>query len=517
MKRKLPIISLLLILFAFQPKAQTSLNTAVDFTATDCYGQEISLFEILDSGKYVLIDFFFTTCAPCQQIVPYVKEAYEKLGCNQHDVFFMEITDYDNNDACMEWVNQYGIEYPTIGTEGGGVSIRQKYGIDGFPTLILIAPDRSIVEKDIFPIFDSQTIISTLATYGIQEHDCSNITNCNPATNVTASINQDISSTVDISWTSPSSEKARNVILNESFENGIPSNWTTLDADGDGRTWITETDELETGFILHPNTGEGAVFSMSIYNTHDFMTGWVDLTPDNWLITPELTEPTEVKYWVRSQAVPEFDNETYGVYVSSTGTNIADFTSIFEENIHNGIGVVFTQRTLTLPVGTKYVAWRHFNSVGQYVIVLDDVEITSGNAPVDDYTYTVTRDGTTIASDLTNTSFSDTNVAIGSHEYCVKVVYADCTSESACASSITVGINDIQANAVQIYPNPAKELIFVKGDVTSAIMYNSLGQMVESRFNNGQIDITTLANGIYYLEIIGSDESRYIEKVIITK
>ncbi len=41
--------------------AQTPLTTAVDFTATDFEGNEFNLFEILDGGQYVVIDFFGTT------------------------------------------------------------------------------------------------------------------------------------------------------------------------------------------------------------------------------------------------------------------------------------------------------------------------------------------------------------------------------------------------------------------------------------------------------------------------
>ncbi len=42
--------------FAF---SQTPLTQAVDFTGTDIYGEEFNLFEILDGGQYVCIDFFF--------------------------------------------------------------------------------------------------------------------------------------------------------------------------------------------------------------------------------------------------------------------------------------------------------------------------------------------------------------------------------------------------------------------------------------------------------------------------
>ena len=41
--------------------AQTPLTVAVDFTATDTDGNTWNLFEELAEGKYVLIDFFFTT------------------------------------------------------------------------------------------------------------------------------------------------------------------------------------------------------------------------------------------------------------------------------------------------------------------------------------------------------------------------------------------------------------------------------------------------------------------------
>ena len=71
--------------------AQTPLTDAVDFTTTDHEGNEIHVFDILDGGQYVLIDFFYTSCQPCQNAVPKVVDAYYALGCNQHDVFFMEI------------------------------------------------------------------------------------------------------------------------------------------------------------------------------------------------------------------------------------------------------------------------------------------------------------------------------------------------------------------------------------------------------------------------------------------
>ena len=167
------IITLLLAtLCSLYVSAQTPLTTAVDFTATDCHGTEVHLFDILDGGQYVLLDFFYKACGPCQQATPKVAEAYSLLGCNQGDIFFMEVSPYDNDAALQSWVSTYGIEYPTIGTSSNGASIVNSYGITAFPTIILIAPNRTILEQDIYPINSSATLTNLANTYGIQQLAC---------------------------------------------------------------------------------------------------------------------------------------------------------------------------------------------------------------------------------------------------------------------------------------------------------------------------------------------------------
>lgn len=152
--------------------AQCPYTTAFDFQAVDCHGTQVNLFEILDGGQYVLIDFFFTTCGPCQQATPKIVESYYAFGCNMHDVYYMEISTSDGDAACQTWAANYGVEYPTISTAGGGGTICNTYGISQYPTVILIAPDRSIVIQDLWPINNAQTVISALENHGIQQHDC---------------------------------------------------------------------------------------------------------------------------------------------------------------------------------------------------------------------------------------------------------------------------------------------------------------------------------------------------------
>jgi peroxiredoxin len=162
--------------FGFGLKAQCPYTEAMDFTATDIHGTEVHLFDILDGGQAVLIDFFFTTCGPCQQATPKIVESYYAMGCNMHDVYYVEIATGDSDAACLNWVSNYGVEYPTISGVGGGTAICSQYGIQAYPTVILIMPNHQIVIQDLYPIPNAQTVINALEQHGLQQHDCNGTT-----------------------------------------------------------------------------------------------------------------------------------------------------------------------------------------------------------------------------------------------------------------------------------------------------------------------------------------------------
>ena len=173
MKRILALIGLLLVFSFSQLEAQTPLTEAVDFTAVTVEGETINLFEILDQGKYVVIDFFFVNCGPCQQAAPHINAAHVYFGCNTGDVVFLAIDTGDTDEDCIWFDETFGVEYPTIsGVEGGGTQICNDYMIPAYPTVILIAPNRDIVEQDIFPIPNPQAVIGVLEQYGLQQTDC---------------------------------------------------------------------------------------------------------------------------------------------------------------------------------------------------------------------------------------------------------------------------------------------------------------------------------------------------------
>ncbi|MBR5215397.1 MAG: T9SS type A sorting domain-containing protein [Bacteroidales bacterium] len=197
-------------------RAQVSITEAIDFKTVDHHGQEIHLFDILDGGQYVLIDFFFTSCQPCQNALPSVVDAYYSLGCNQHDVFFMEISPIDHNDAPYyfidNWIETYGVEYPTIyltsGGEQSGGDICDMYNPAGYPTMILISPDREILLQDIWPISSGQTIVDALAPFGIEEHECEDA----QAPAIVFEVEREASYAIDVKFT-PNASTAKYYVL----------------------------------------------------------------------------------------------------------------------------------------------------------------------------------------------------------------------------------------------------------------------------------------------------------------
>ena len=145
LKNILPV--LLLAALSFSTQAQVG-NPAPNFTVTDTHGNTHTLYDYLDSGKVVVLDFFFTTCIPCQFYSPQVNLAYEKYGCNTANVIFMSIDYHDTDAEVLAYDEEYDIEYPSVsGLNGGGDAVVSLYNVFAFPTFYVIDSSKTIVEQ----------------------------------------------------------------------------------------------------------------------------------------------------------------------------------------------------------------------------------------------------------------------------------------------------------------------------------------------------------------------------------
>ena len=155
------LLLVLLVFIGLQVKSQTNLTTAVNFTVTDVHGQTHNLFNILDGGKHVIIDFFFTTCGPCIASVPTLNQAFTDYGCNTGEVYFISIDQGDTDAEVLQYEETYGGLLPSVsGVNGGGNSVTSTYGVTAYPTVVLIAPNRTILSQDIWPLSNITSVFS---------------------------------------------------------------------------------------------------------------------------------------------------------------------------------------------------------------------------------------------------------------------------------------------------------------------------------------------------------------------
>ena len=157
----------LLCMFATAGISQTTLTEANNFHVKTIYGEPIYLFPLLDEeNQIVVIDFFSTTCGPCQDYADDFQACYEKFGSNESNVYFMGINWGNDNQGVEEFDSVFGLTFPTAsGSQGGGNIVYQDYNILSYPTVIVITPDHSIVEQYVwYP--DEETITAAVISAG---------------------------------------------------------------------------------------------------------------------------------------------------------------------------------------------------------------------------------------------------------------------------------------------------------------------------------------------------------------
>lgn len=131
-------------------------QTVADFTVTDTDGNTHTLSDYTNAGKWVVLDFFFTTCGPCQQTAPVFNELHQKYGCNTGDLICLTINNgNDNNAAVVQFENTHGGNFahsPAVSNEGGGTEVNTAFNPSAYPTYCLVGADMKLKASDIWPI-----------------------------------------------------------------------------------------------------------------------------------------------------------------------------------------------------------------------------------------------------------------------------------------------------------------------------------------------------------------------------
>lgn len=130
-------------------------GTATDFTFKDIKDVEHNLFTYLEQDKVVIIDVSTTWCPPCWSLhqshaLNKIYEKYGPDGTDQVRVLFYEgdatttLADLQGSgsNTLGDWLT--GVLYPVANESPLSLDLN-KYAPEGFPTVYVIKPDKSIV------------------------------------------------------------------------------------------------------------------------------------------------------------------------------------------------------------------------------------------------------------------------------------------------------------------------------------------------------------------------------------
>ena len=115
-----------------------------EITGTRADGTPVSLSEFAGKGNYVLVDFWASWCGPCMQAIPNLRAFKEKYASKGLKLVGVNVWD-SSVEKGIECAKEKEMDWDIIFTSDHQAS--ETYGVEAIPTLILIAPDGTIVER----------------------------------------------------------------------------------------------------------------------------------------------------------------------------------------------------------------------------------------------------------------------------------------------------------------------------------------------------------------------------------
>ena len=117
---------------------------APELTAKTLDGPELTLSSL--RGKPVLLDFWATWCAPCRDQMPAVAKLYRET--KDQDLVLLGVNDDETPGKAIEYMKEKQYDWANLIDGKIGVA-REKFKVQGIPTLVLIDKNGQIVEYQV--------------------------------------------------------------------------------------------------------------------------------------------------------------------------------------------------------------------------------------------------------------------------------------------------------------------------------------------------------------------------------
>ena len=205
-------------------------------------------------------------------------------------------------------------------------------------------------------------------------------------------------------WYRPVAEGAE--LASIDFEDSSMGSWTTIDADGDGYDWVlgSACDGIYLNGGNLAGSGHNDSQDLVVSGSYSNVTGVGALTPDNYLVSPQVELGGSITFWAAAQDA-NYAAEVFGVAVSTTSntdasafTTIQSFTMTAKGRYINdgscrtkpnntrsaltrsgnraaGTWYQYTVDLSDYAGQTGYVAIRHYDCTDQFMLDVDDITI----------------------------------------------------------------------------------------------------------------------------------------------
>lgn len=136
-----------------------------DFTVTDCTGVKHSLYELLESRKAVVLNFWFINCGPCKMEFPYLQEVYDAYG---DQVAFLAMNPVDGtDDTVLAYQNEQQLTFPMASCD---FYWQDMMGLTAYPTTVIMDREGYICLSHTGMFTDSSLLMNAMAYFTQEEY-----------------------------------------------------------------------------------------------------------------------------------------------------------------------------------------------------------------------------------------------------------------------------------------------------------------------------------------------------------
>ncbi len=299
---------------------------------------------------------------------------------------------------------------------------------------------------------------------------------------------------------------------------GTTDGWTTIDKDGDGYNWQLAS-ALMSGYNISAHGGSDMMSSES-YNKATTTA----LTPDNWLVSPQVTLGGTFSMYACAQDA-NYAAEHFGIYVSTgSNTNTSSFVKLGEWTLTakdmktQGSWGQYTVDLSAYAGQTGYIAIRHFNCTDQFYLNVDD--------------FTLTYDETPVTPPSTGAEFLKANVYVrlksglsaGTYNGTLNAATTGISNTLTLSGIVSGSKNVVDEKLLSVYPNPVERGSMVTIQLPNAFestkveVFNVVGALIWSGEYEGTIEMpfhSEMAPGTYTIRATDDQGNVYYGKLIV--